>query len=105
MSRTLNRTVFNASIPASDPSLYVAYNRYRLNEASLPTTTTTASGTISCTLIVVHATSLCKEVYEPFLMQLKIPCGEVISYDIRNHGQSMVINGPLSMKETYLSGE
>ncbi|RKP10946.1 Alpha/Beta hydrolase protein [Thamnocephalis sphaerospora] len=71
-------------VPAAAQELQIAYRHYALNSS--------AGVAKSPTLVVAHATGLCKEVYAPLLEQLKTVQGDAFALDSRNHGDSGTAN-------------
>ncbi|RKP06162.1 Alpha/Beta hydrolase protein [Thamnocephalis sphaerospora] len=76
--------------PASDPAYQMAYRRYALQPHESMRDTA-----LECNLLVAHGVSLCKEVYEPILSRISSVRGDAISYEVRNHGDSGVVNAEL----------
>jgi pimeloyl-ACP methyl ester carboxylesterase len=70
--------------PAAASQAQIAYRRYGLKPVQ--------SAALSCNVVLAHATGLCKEVYTQFLGRLKTVEGEVIAWDMRNHGDSCTAN-------------
>ncbi|KAI9595299.1 Alpha/Beta hydrolase protein [Syncephalis fuscata] len=79
---------------AAEPHLRLAYRRYLL-QLKEPSKAASTKKPKNCTLLVSHATGLCKEVYEPLLRHISLVDGEALAMDLRNHGDSSVANSPL----------
>ncbi|KAI8056211.1 Alpha/Beta hydrolase protein [Syncephalis plumigaleata] len=81
-------------ITSADACLKLAYRRYRIRPSEQERSKLVGPPK-RCKILLVHATGLCKELYTPLLDRLNTIEGEVIAMDLRNHGDSNMMNLPL----------